>query len=143
MPSRAESLVIGISGGIDSSVTSTICALTGKKTIILSMPIKQIKEQVRVTILEMRREFAVAMIEQTMKLEQAVQAGQMIPERKALELEKLKKQQQEQLINTERQMISDLQKKSSVIENKVITKKEFDIKKNGLTKKEFFLMDTL
>ena len=40
-----ESLVIGISGGIDSSVTSTICALTGKKTIVLSMPIKQIKEQ--------------------------------------------------------------------------------------------------
>ena len=40
-----DSLVIGISGGIDSSVTSTICALTGKKTIVLSMPIKQIKEQ--------------------------------------------------------------------------------------------------
>jgi NAD+ synthase len=36
---------VGISGGIDSSVTSTICALTGKKTIVLSMPIKQIKEQ--------------------------------------------------------------------------------------------------
>ena len=40
-----ESLVIGISGGIDSSVTSTICALTGKKTIVLSMPIRQIKDQ--------------------------------------------------------------------------------------------------
>ena len=36
---------MGISGGIDSSVASTICALTGKKTIVLSMPIKQIKEQ--------------------------------------------------------------------------------------------------
>jgi NAD+ synthase len=36
---------VGISGGIDSSVTSTICALTGKKTIVLSMPIKQIKKQ--------------------------------------------------------------------------------------------------
>ena len=45
MPKEAESLVVGISGGIDSSVTSTICALTGKKTIILSMPINQIKEQ--------------------------------------------------------------------------------------------------
>ena len=29
MPSKAESLVIGISGGIDSSVTSTLCAMTG------------------------------------------------------------------------------------------------------------------
>ena len=45
MPKESDSLVIGISGGIDSSVTSTICALTGKKTIVLSMPIKQIKEQ--------------------------------------------------------------------------------------------------
>ncbi len=45
MPKEADSLVVGISGGIDSSVTSTICALTGKKTIVLSMPIKQIKGQ--------------------------------------------------------------------------------------------------
>jgi len=45
MPKDPDSLVVGISGGIDSSVTSTICAITGKKTIVLSMPIKQIKEQ--------------------------------------------------------------------------------------------------
>ena len=45
MPRQPDSLVIGISGGIDSSVTSAICALTGKKTVVLSMPIKQIKEQ--------------------------------------------------------------------------------------------------
>ena len=45
MSKEPDSLVIGISGGIDSSVTSTICALTEKKTIVLSMPIKQIKEQ--------------------------------------------------------------------------------------------------
>jgi len=45
MPKNPNSLIVGISGGIDSSVTSAICALTGKKTIVLSMPIKQIKEQ--------------------------------------------------------------------------------------------------
>jgi NAD+ synthase len=45
MPNKAQSLVVGISGGIDSSVTSTLCAMTGLKTIVLSMPIKQIKEQ--------------------------------------------------------------------------------------------------
>ena len=45
MPMKAESLVIGISGGIDSSVSSTLCALTGMKTIVLSMPIKQKNEQ--------------------------------------------------------------------------------------------------
>ena len=45
MPKKAQSLVIGISGGIDSSVTSTLCAMTGIKTIIVSIPIKQIASQ--------------------------------------------------------------------------------------------------
>ena len=45
MPVKAQSLVIGISGGIDSSVTSTLCAMTGLKTIVLTIPIKQNKEQ--------------------------------------------------------------------------------------------------
>ncbi len=34
-----KSLVIGISGGIDSAVTSTLCAKTGLKTIVANMPI--------------------------------------------------------------------------------------------------------
>ncbi len=45
MPSRAKSLIIGISGGIDSSVSSTLSAMTGLKTIIVSMPIKQKSSQ--------------------------------------------------------------------------------------------------
>ena len=34
-----SSLVIGISGGIDSAVTSTLCAKTGINTFVVSMPI--------------------------------------------------------------------------------------------------------
>ena len=45
MPNKADSLVIGISGGIDSSVSSTLSAMTGLKTIVLSMPIKQKSSQ--------------------------------------------------------------------------------------------------
>jgi len=41
MPKKAKSLVIGVSGGIDSSVSSTLSAMTGLRTIVLSMPIKQ------------------------------------------------------------------------------------------------------
>ncbi|MFN6014667.1 MAG: NAD(+) synthase, partial [Flavobacteriales bacterium] len=33
--------IVGISGGIDSALTSTLCARTGKKTILLNMPIRQ------------------------------------------------------------------------------------------------------
>jgi len=45
MPTKAGSLVIGISGGIDSSVSSTLSAMTGLRTIVLSMPIKQKENQ--------------------------------------------------------------------------------------------------
>ena len=39
--SKTEGFVIGISGGIDSALTSTLCAMTGKKVICLNMPIRQ------------------------------------------------------------------------------------------------------
>lgn len=39
--SNLQSFVIGISGGIDSALTSTLCAMTGKPTILVSMPIHQ------------------------------------------------------------------------------------------------------
>ena len=45
MPKKSDCLVIGISGGIDSSVSSTLCAMTGIKTIVLTMPIKQKVDQ--------------------------------------------------------------------------------------------------
>ena len=45
MPSKAQSLVVGISGGIDSSVSSTLSAMTGLRTIVLTMPIKQKSNQ--------------------------------------------------------------------------------------------------
>ena len=39
------SLVVGVSGGIDSAVTSTLCAKTGLNTVALNMPIHQIEDQ--------------------------------------------------------------------------------------------------
>tara|TARA_B100001287_G_scaffold261583_1_gene250752 strand:- start:2202 stop:2987 length:786 start_codon:yes stop_codon:yes gene_type:complete len=38
-------LIVGVSGGIDSALTSTLCGLTGIKTLCLNMPIKQKKNQ--------------------------------------------------------------------------------------------------
>ena len=34
-------LVVGVSGGIDSAVTSTLCAKTGLRTVVVNMPINQ------------------------------------------------------------------------------------------------------
>ena len=41
MDKPANCLVVGISGGVDSAVVSTICAMTGMKTLVASMPISQ------------------------------------------------------------------------------------------------------
>lgn len=38
---KAQGFIIGISGGVDSGLTSVLCAMTGKKVILLSMPIRQ------------------------------------------------------------------------------------------------------
>ncbi|HEY4799200.1 MAG TPA: NAD(+) synthase [Bacteroidia bacterium] len=43
--SGMNGFVVGVSGGIDSALTSTLCALTGKKIFVLNMPILQHKSQ--------------------------------------------------------------------------------------------------
>jgi len=42
---RIDGLVVGVSGGVDSALTSTLCAMTGIKTLCLNMPIRQKEDQ--------------------------------------------------------------------------------------------------
>ena len=50
MDTPANCLVVGVSGGIDSSVVSTLCAQTGIKTLVASMPISQRPEHHELSI---------------------------------------------------------------------------------------------
>ncbi len=43
---KVNGFVVGISGGIDSAVTSTLCAMTGFKTLCVEMPIHQGENQI-------------------------------------------------------------------------------------------------
>lgn len=43
---KVKGFVVGISGGVDSAVTSTLCALTGLKVLCVEMPIHQDLKQV-------------------------------------------------------------------------------------------------
>lgn len=43
---RVNGYVIGVSGGVDSGVVSTLCAMTGLKTLLIEMPIRQKADQV-------------------------------------------------------------------------------------------------
>ena len=44
--SNTNGFVVGISGGIDSALTSTLSALSGKPTLCVEMPIYQNNQQV-------------------------------------------------------------------------------------------------
>lgn len=44
--SGLKGFTVGVSGGIDSAVTSTLCALTGRPVLALNMPIFQARDQV-------------------------------------------------------------------------------------------------
>ena len=43
---KVNGFIVGISGGVDSAVTSTLCAQTGLKTLCVEMPIHQHESQV-------------------------------------------------------------------------------------------------
>lgn len=43
---KMEGFVVGVSGGIDSAVTSSLCAMTGLRTLCVEMPIHQAVSQV-------------------------------------------------------------------------------------------------
>jgi len=43
---NVKGYVIGVSGGIDSAVVSTLCAMTGLEVLLLEMPIRQKQDQV-------------------------------------------------------------------------------------------------
>lgn len=43
---KMDGFVVGVSGGIDSAVTSTLCAQTGMRTLCVEMPIHQAMSQI-------------------------------------------------------------------------------------------------
>jgi len=44
---KIQSLVVGVSGGVDSGVVSTLCAMTGLRTYVVSLPINQAADQLK------------------------------------------------------------------------------------------------
>lgn len=58
---KMDGFVVGISGGIDSAVTSTLCAMTGMRTLCVEMPIHQAVSQVtraQEHILQLKKRYA-------------------------------------------------------------------------------------
>ena len=89
--------------------------------------LQQIQQQVSVKIQEMQAEMEVQFLEQQQQMQLAVQSGKMIPERYELETKKAQEMMQQQLQVAAQEMTADLQSKATIVENIVITDKEFKI----------------
>ena len=88
---------------------------------------QKIQQQVQVRVQEMQAEMEVEFMEQQKAMTEAVQSGQMLPERMQLEMEKLEKMQQQQLQVAQQQMLAEAQQQAEVVENKVISEEEFKL----------------
>ena len=86
---------------------------------------EQIQQAVAVQLEEMAAELAVQLAEQTAKMQQAVAAGEMLPERFQLEMQKAEEAQQFQLQQAEEQLISEGMQEATKQDEFTVTAKEF------------------
>ena len=89
--------------------------------------LEKMKQQVQVQMKEMQAEMEVQLLEQQKQMEAAVQAGEMLPERYELEMQKAQEMMRQQLQVAEQEYMSKVQNETSKIENQVISEKEFNI----------------
>ena len=100
---------------------------------------KQIQQQCEVQVKEMAIELEVQLKEQAVQMEQAVQSGEMLPERFELEMQKAQEMMVQQIESYRQECMSMLQNEASKVENMIVTKKEFNV----LIKDETFAENVL
>ena len=93
--------------------------------------ISQIRAQVDVEMEAIEKELQVKMQETILQLNQQLQSGAIIEERFTLEIEKLEKNTEQQLIQTREQKISQAMEAVSRVENNVVSEKEFKVLMKG------------
>ena len=97
--------------------------------------LQQIQEQCQVQVMEMQKELEVGLLEQDKQMQEAVQSGDMLPERYNLELEKAQQMMVQQIQTFEQECMSQLQAEASKIENIILSEKEFkEFSKNPKSK---------
>lgn len=89
--------------------------------------LKAIQQQVEVKMQEMSAELQVQLAEQQSEMGQAVERGEMLPERMQLEMQKAQTQAAAQIESFQQEYMSQLQSEASKVENKIMSEKEFNI----------------
>ena len=87
----------------------------------------QIKQTVEVKIKEFTAEAQVKLAETMAKLDQALQAGEIIPERAQLEKQKAQKEMVESIEQVKQQLMSEMQEAASRTESNIVSEKEYKV----------------
>ena len=89
--------------------------------------IQQIQQQAQIVISKKRAEMEVKLKETMMEMQNAVQQGKMLNERMQLEIQKEQEMMEKQMESIAVEIRHQLQEEASKVDNKIITKKEYDI----------------
>ena len=102
-----------------------------------------IQQRVEKEVSRMKAELDVKNKETILKMQQAVEAGEMIPERMALEAKKLQEQTMMQLQQAQQSLMAQYQKEVSRTGNQVVPKKAYDQVAEQLKKMKSEIIDIL
>ena len=91
----------------------------------------QIKKAVEAQISDLEKETNVSLQEKELQIQQAVQAGEMIPERGQLEIERAKKMANEALEEQKTMLMAQAQDAASKVENQIMSEASYKIIKDG------------
>tara|TARA_R100000808_G_scaffold19171_1_gene41735 strand:+ start:245 stop:2497 length:2253 start_codon:yes stop_codon:yes gene_type:complete len=94
-----------------------------------------IQRQVEEKIEEFQKEIEVGIIEKELQLQQAVEAGEMIPERAQLELEKAQKMAAQAIEEQRIQLMSEAQEAATTITQQVMSESDYQLLMNSDAKK--------
>ena len=89
--------------------------------------LKSIQQKVKMQMADIERETQLKMKELDLEMQKQVETGEMLPERKQLEMEKQIKAHSEEIEQTRLSITSKLQKQASRTENVIVTEKEFKV----------------
>jgi len=86
-----------------------------------------IKEQVEEKISDFQKEVEVGLKEKELQLQQAVEAGEMIPDRAQLEMEKAQKMAAQAIEEQRMQLMSEAQDAATIVKQRVMSEKDYEI----------------
>ena len=89
--------------------------------------IEKLKKAVEEQLQEFKKEVEVGLLEKQMQIEQAVQAGEIIPERAQLEIERAHKMAAQAIEEKQMQLMSEAQDAATIIKQQIMSEADFNI----------------